>query len=310
MNTFLQELSKKAAERWATVLLGPGLLFVACVLVGRQQGFTHALDLDRLRAYVRSVSTDKAYQEPAGLITAASVVLLGAAVAGLAASSAGNLVERLWLPAGTGRWARPLVRWRLWRWNRRALAYSRAEAEAGQEAARSRRRGVEAPDRAGELRRLMSRRDAYSEREPDQPTWMAQRMAGAADRVARRYRMDLAEIWPHIWSVADGQVRDDIQGVRDTLAGACRTAAWGAGLLAVAALTHWWPAAVLGLLLLLTGHRRGRAAVDTLVPLVESTVDLFLRETATRLGVACPHTFSAAVADRVLRVLRVGTSGT
>ncbi|AZM59036.1 MULTISPECIES: hypothetical protein [unclassified Streptomyces] len=310
MNTFLQELSKKAAERWATVLLGPGLLFVACVLVGRHQGFTHALDPDRLRAYVTSVSTDRTYQEPAGLIMAAAVVLLGAAVAGLAASSAGGLVERLWLPAGTGRWARPLVRWRLWRWDRRARAYSTAEAEARQELARSRLRGVAAPDRAGELRRLRSRRDAYSEREPDQPTWMAQRMAGAADRVARRYRMDLAEIWPHIWSVADGQVRDDIQGVRDTLAGACRTAAWGAGLLAVAALTHWWPAAVLGLLLLLTGHRRGRAAVDTLVPLVESTVDLYLRETARRLGVACPHTFSAAVADRVIRVLRVGASGT
>ncbi|MEU5225452.1 hypothetical protein AB0G55_22840 [Streptomyces toyocaensis] len=310
MNTFLQELSKKAAERWAAVLLGPGLLFVACVLVGRHQGFTHAFDLAHLRAYVRSVSTDKAYQEPAGLVMAASVVLFGAAVAGLAASSAGGLVERLWLPAGPSRWANLLVRWRVWRWNRREREYRTAETEAQRELVRNRLRGIDTPSRSGELRRLLLRRDAYSEREPDQPTWMAQRMAGATDRVAKRYRMDLAEIWPHIWCVADSQVRDDIQGVRDTLAGAGRTTAWGGGLLGVAAVTYWWPAAALGLVLLITGHRRGRAAVDTLVPLVESAVDLYLRETARRLGVLCPHTFSAAVADRVTRVLRVPASDT
>ncbi|MGW3726605.1 hypothetical protein [Streptomyces sp. F001] len=310
MNTFLQELSKKAAERWAAVLLGPGLLFVACVLVGRHQGFTRALDLAHLRAYVRSVSTDKAYQEPAGLVMAASVVLLGAAVAGLVASSAGGLVERLWLPAGPDWYVNLLVRWREWRWSRKEQAYRTVEAEARQELVRNRRRGIDTHSRSTELRRLLSRRNAYSERLPDQPTWMAQRMAGATARVEKRYRMDLAEIWPHIWSVADGQVRDDIQGVRDTLTGAGRTAAWGGGLLGVAAVTFWWPAAALGVVLLVTGHRRGRVAIDTLVPLIESAVDLYLREAARRMGVPCPYTFSPAVADRVTRVLRVQASDT
>ncbi|MFE9168828.1 hypothetical protein ACFYNZ_04740 [Streptomyces kebangsaanensis] len=310
MNTFLQELSKKAAERWASVLLGPGLLFVACVIVGRHQGFTHALDLARLRAYVGSVGTDKAYQEPAGLVMAASLVLLGAAAAGLAASSAGVLVERLWLPAGPDWYVNLLVRWRGRRWSRKEQAYRTVEAEARQELVRNRRRGIDTHSRSAELRRLLARRNAYSERPPDQPTWMAQRMAGAPARVEERYRMDLAEIWPHIWSVADGQVRDDIQGVRDTLTGAGRTAAWGGGLLGVAAVTFWWPAAALGVILLATGHRRGRAAVDTLVPLIESAVDLYLRDAAVRMGVPCPYAFSPAVADRVLRILRVRASDT
>ncbi|MFF4039670.1 hypothetical protein [Streptomyces sp. NPDC001816] len=308
MNTFLQELSKKAAERWASVLLGPGLLFVACVLVGRHQGFTHALDLAHLRAYVRSVVTDKAHQEPAGLVMAAAIVLFGAAVAGLAASSTGGLVERLWLPAGPDWYVNLLVRWRGRRWSRKELACRSVEAEARQELVRNRRRGIDTHSRSAELRRLLARRNAYSERQPDQPTWMAQRMAGATARVEERYRMDLAEIWPHVWSVADSQVRDDIQGVRDGFTGAGRTTAWGGGLLGVAAITFWWPAAALAVILLFTGHRRGRAAIDTLVPLIESTVDLYLRDTAIRMGIACPDAFSPAVADRVTRILRVRAS--
>lgn len=304
MNTFLQELSKKAAERWASVLVGPGLLFVVCVLVGRHQGFTHALDLAHLRAYVRSVSTDKAYQELAGLLTAASVVLLAAAVAGLVASSAGGLVERLWLPAGPDWYVNLLVRWRGRRWNRKEQAYRTVETEVQQELVRNRRRGIETPSRASDLRRLLARRNAYSEREPNEATWMAQRTAGAAARVETRYRMDLTEIWPHIWSVADGQVRDDIQGVRDNFTGAARTAAWGGGLVGIATITLWWPAAALGAILLVTGHRRGRVAIDILVPLIESAVDLYLRDAAGRMGVPCPHTFSPAVADRVIRILR------
>ncbi|MGQ5636396.1 MULTISPECIES: hypothetical protein [unclassified Streptomyces] len=310
MNTFLQELSKKAAERWAAVLLGPGLLFVACVLVGRHQGFTRALDLARLRAYVRSVVTDKAYQQPAGLVVAAAIVLLSAAVAGLAVSSAGGLVERLWLPAGPDWYVRLLVGWRERRWSRKQRACLAVEAEARQELVRNRRRGVDTHSRAAELRRLLARRNAYSERRPDEPTWMAQRMAGATARVAERYRMDLAEIWPHVWSVADGQVRDDIQGVRDSFTGAARTAAWGAALLGAAAVTFWWPAAALGVLLLVTGRRRGRAAIGILVPLIESAVDLCLRDVVGRMGIACPDAVTPDVADRVVRVLRVSVPDT
>jgi hypothetical protein len=310
MNTFLQEMSKKAAERWASVLLGPGLLFVACVLVARHQGFTRGLDLAGLRAYAGSVVTDPAYQEPAGLVVAAAIVLLGAVVAALTASCAGGLVERLWLPAGPDWYVRPLVRWRTWRWNRKDQAYRVAEAVAAQELARDRRRGGPRHDNDGharvlELRRLLARRNAYAERRPDEPTWMAQRMADATARVDERYGMDLAEMWPHVWSVADSQVREDVQGVRDSFGGAGRTAAWGGGLLGLAAVTFWWPAAVLGVVLLITGYRRGRAAIDILVPLIESTVDLYLRDVADRMGITCPHAFSPEQAERVRHILRV-----
>ncbi|MFJ3714331.1 hypothetical protein [Streptomyces sp. NPDC090057] len=304
MTTFLQELSKKAAERWATVLLGPGLLFVVCVIVANHQGFDHALDLDQLRAYVRAVATDKAHQKPGGLAVAAGVVLVGSAAAGLAAASAGRLVERAWTPTGPRWYVGLLTRLRTRCWDRVDRALTEAVREAGRQVARDRVRGL-APDRTfPAVERLRARRTALSPRRPDRPTRSAQRMEDAAWRVERSYGLNLAEVWPHVWAVADGQVRDDIQILQDNYAAAGRLVAWSAALLGLTAATGWWPAAVLAAALATVALRRGRAAIDTLAVLVGAAVDLYVRDVAERMGVACPEPFTATGAARLQAILR------
>nr|WP_168514476.1 hypothetical protein [Streptomyces sp. S1D4-11]QIZ00153.1 hypothetical protein HEP87_47810 [Streptomyces sp. S1D4-11] len=304
MTTLLQELSKKAAERWAAVLLGPGLLFVIGSVVANRQRFDHALDLDRLRAYVRALAGDRSHQEPGRLVVAAAVVLLSSALMGLVATSAGRFVEHVWMPTRPRWYVDSLTRRRVSRWERADSALTAAVAEAGRAA------GPRPLARYGAPRALS--RCAPSESPagrglgalPDQPTWLAQRMDGAAERVRQRYSLDLAAIWPHVWAVADGQVREDVRAVRDNYAVAGRLAAWGGLYLALALATGWWPAALFALALLLTARRRARDAIDTLAVLVESTVDLYVRDVAERLGVACSEPFSAATASRINIILR------
>ncbi|QIZ00153.2 hypothetical protein HEP87_47810 [Streptomyces sp. S1D4-11] len=304
MTTLLQELSKKAAERWAAVLLGPGLLFVIGSVVANRQRFDHALDLDRLRAYVRALAGDRSHQEPGRLVVAAAVVLLSSALMGLVATSAGRFVEHVWMPTRPRWYVDSLTRRRVSRWERADSALTAAVAEAGRAAGPRPLARYGAPEHFPAVRRLRARRAAVSERRPDQPTWLAQRMDGAAERVRQRYSLDLAAIWPHVWAVADGQVREDVRAVRDNYAVAGRLAAWGGLYLALALATGWWPAALFALALLLTARRRARDAIDTLAVLVESTVDLYVRDVAERLGVACSEPFSAATASRINIILR------
>ncbi|MFE2969188.1 hypothetical protein ACFXKC_37030 [Streptomyces sp. NPDC059340] len=304
MTTLLQELSKKAAERWAAVLLGPGLLFVIGSVVANRQRFDHALDLDRLRAYVRALAGYKSHQEPGRLVVTAAVVLLSSALMGLVATSAGRFVEHVWMPTRPQWYVDSLTRRRVSRWERADSALTAAVTEAGRRLARDRLLGTAPPEHFPAVRRLRARRAAVSERRPDQPTWLAQRMDGAAERVRQRYSLDLAAIWPHVWAVADGQVREDVRAVRDNYAVAGRLAAWGGLYLALALATGWWPAALFALALLLTARRRARDAIDTLAVLVESTVDLYVRDVAERLGVACSEPFSAATASRINIILR------
>jgi hypothetical protein len=129
-------------------------------------------------------------------------------------------------------------------------------------------------------------------------------MDGAAGRVRQRYSLDLAEIWPHVWAVADGQVREDVQTVRGNYTAAGRLAVWGGLYLVLALATSWWPAALFALALLVTARRRARDAIDTLAVLVESTVDLYVRAVAERLGVVCSDPFSTTTASRINTILR------
>ncbi|KPI34242.1 hypothetical protein OV450_5946 [Actinobacteria bacterium OV450] len=304
MTTLVQELSKKAAERWAAILLGPGLLFVACLLLAQHQRFGHALDVAYLRAYVRALATDQANREAAGLFVTAALVLLGAAVAGLLAASAGRFVERCRLPERPWWYVAALTRGRAWRWDRADAALTRALTKAGQVLARDRMLGVTTVRRFPAVERRQARRDRISGTRPVEPTWPAQRMTGAADRVHRRYGVDLAEVWPHAWSLAGGELRGDIQAVRDGFAASARLTAWAWGYAAIAAGTGWWPAALLAAVLLPVAGRRGRAAVEVLATLAESAVDLHVRDVAERLGVACPDTFGPTTAAAVNAILR------
>ncbi|MGW7406122.1 hypothetical protein ACWGI9_20725 [Streptomyces sp. NPDC054833] len=304
MSTLLQELSKKAAERWATVLLGPGLIFVVCGLVAHHQGFSHPLDLDALRSYVKDIGTDKANREPANLLVSVGLFLLGVALAGLLAASAGRFVERCLFPEHPSRYATVLTRWRAWRWDSADTSLTRAVTQASRTVARDRLLRVTTTRTFPEVVRRQVRRDRIAATRPTHPTWPAQRMAEVTDRVRRRYGLELAEVWPHIWSVAGGESRADIQTVRDNTAAAARLMAWGWGYAALAFGTGWYPAAVPAAVLMPVSLRRARDAADVLATLVEGAVDLHLREVAERLGVPCPDAFGPGTAAAVNAIPR------
>ena len=52
MNAFLGELGRRLAERWVTLLLLPGALFVAAVTVASVLGHGRALDLGALSGWI------------------------------------------------------------------------------------------------------------------------------------------------------------------------------------------------------------------------------------------------------------------
>ncbi|MGW2724966.1 hypothetical protein [Streptomyces sp. NPDC001492] len=102
MNTFLAELSKKLAERWLSLLVLPGLLFLGTAWVARTLGHAHALD--------RRVAFDTAQEQaqalegkPVQLGVLVVAVLLGAAAVGLLANALVTPVEHVWL----GQWRMP-----------------------------------------------------------------------------------------------------------------------------------------------------------------------------------------------------------
>ncbi|MEV5667127.1 hypothetical protein AB0L48_38815, partial [Streptomyces flaveolus] len=81
MTTLLQELSKKLAERWATVLIGPGLLFTACAVIAHHLGSQHALDVTELRQYATELARGRTTGD---LLVIGAATTLGAVTAGLA----------------------------------------------------------------------------------------------------------------------------------------------------------------------------------------------------------------------------------
>ncbi|MGN9912736.1 hypothetical protein ACTMTJ_34900 [Phytohabitans sp. LJ34] len=312
MNPLLQELSKKLAERWATLFLGPGLLFVATAALARHQGFRHAVDLPFLRRHLSGITTDTRNRETAVLLMIAAFAALAAVIAGLLVAAAGRLIERLWTPTGTARWTGWLTAWRLRRWTRLRTALAEATTQAGATLAIDRlSAGTPLERHFPRPHRLRSRLEHWSEGRPDQPTWYAQRMAALTRRLHDRYGIDLALFWPHLWTIAGADARADVQAVQDNYASAARLAGWAVAYAIVFPGTGWWPALLIALALAAMARSRARAAVNTLVPLVESMADLNLRSLADRLGVPCPQTFTPQVGAELTTILRsTGTANT
>ncbi|MGW0486064.1 hypothetical protein [Nonomuraea sp. NPDC003214] len=300
MISLLQELSKKAAERWAAIVLGPGLIFVACVVVGHHQGFGHALSI----GHVRTLVPAGLLKDPAWLASMSAVLTLGAVVAGLTATAAGRYVERLWMPGGPQWYVRLLTALRARRWDRLNGRLRAAVTEAGRVMARDRLLGVDDSRRFPAAHRLRARLDRLGETRPGEATWSAQRMADVTRHVHRRYGLDLALVWPHLWVLTDSDVRKELQNVVNGYAAAARLSVWGAAYLLVFAATGWWPAGIAGVVLLVIAWRRGRSAVSTLAPVLESVVDLHVRALAERLGVPQDGPFRKETADGVHAVLR------
>jgi hypothetical protein len=235
VNTFLTELSKKLAERWLSLLVLPGLLFLATGWVARTLGFTHALD-HRMALAAAQKQTQMFTGQPVTVGALVIAVLLGAAAVGLLANALSKPVEQLWL----GNWHVPF----------------------------------RAP--------------------PTVPrTWIGKRMRLLDNRIKAQYfDLQVSLAWPRIWLLLTEETRTVVETAQNRVGAATTLAGWG--LLYFALGVAWWPAMLVGGLILWTAWRRGRESVHGYASLVEAVIDIHQGKLATALGVDLPQGVIAA----------------
>ncbi|MFC0041819.1 hypothetical protein [Actinomadura rayongensis] len=293
MTAFLGAIGAKLADRWVTALLGPGLLFLGAVALAARLGQTHALSARRLAHWLDALAAQPAARSTGAVLVAAAGVLIGSAAAGLAATAAGNAVRRLWnLPGRRLPWS--LLRaWRRRRWFAadEAVKAAAREYDAAPHSAARHAAPHSAARHAVAARRATDRRDAVCLVEPDRPTWIADRLRAAAERVRTTYGFGLDSAWPHLWSLASEPLRADVAAAQDAYERAALLFGWS--LLYLVLAPWWWPALLIAAVTAATAWTKARTAADTVAVLVETTVDLHLRDLADRLGLAAGEPVTA-----------------
>ncbi|WP_329315700.1 hypothetical protein OG723_35845 [Streptomyces sp. NBC_01278] len=286
MGGLLDELGKKFAERWISLLVLPGALFLAVAATAVGLGHAHALDVGRLTSGITAYAKAPAVTTTGGQLALLAAVLVGAAAIGVVAQALGALIERRVLAAGWRGWPRPfgdladrLVRRRRRRWD---TAHTTWWTE---------RRRAMAPDPAHRpdprvRHRAARTRDLIAVERPDRPTWSGDRIHAATLRLERDFHLDLATVWPHLWLVLPDTVRGELTAARTTLSRAASLGAWSVlyGLLVL----WWWPAAPLAVVLAVTARHRTRAATDTYARLLEAAVRLHATDLAQQLDINEP----------------------
>ncbi|MEU1409488.1 hypothetical protein ABZ471_45975 [Streptomyces sp. NPDC005728] len=284
MNGFLSALGQKLAERWLSLLVLPGALFLTTATTARVLGQAHALDLgcltDRITHWARSpVATTVG-----GQVVLIGAVLSAAAAAGLAAQGLGTLIQRTALAADWHAWPPPLQRWagavvrrRRTRWTAAVHRYQQQLSTDARSLARTGSRPDPVPRRAAHLAR-----QRIAAEEPARPTWSGDRIHAAAVRLERDHHLDVAVLWPSLWLTLPETPRAEITAAEQALN---RAAALGGWALLYAPLTAWWwPAGPLAASLALTSRYRFRSAVDAYAQLLEAAVRLHATDVAAQLG--------------------------
>ncbi|AZM56343.1 hypothetical protein DMA15_30240 [Streptomyces sp. WAC 01529] len=300
MNSFLSELGKKLADRWASLLALPGALFLTVVACARVLGHDRAWDTGLLET-----AADRGAVRYEGRPALAVLVALGflaaATLVGLVVRWSGSAFEACWLTAWHRGPAALLIKRRQKRWE---------VADAACQQARAERRTAQA-DRRAEVTQRMDRntqaRNRLALASPERATWMGDRMHGCALRVHNQYGLDLDSVWSRLWITLPDAVRSDIRAARTDYSNACALTVWGA-LYVLTGAVWWYPALMGGSFLLFLAWWRARRAIATLADLVEAAVDVHSAELATSLGFTLPQSWvtpdiGAALSER----LRKGT---
>lgn len=294
MTTFLAELGRKLAEKWLTLLVLPGVLLVAAIGIAGILGQRSWADTGRLTSTVTDQVNRASHQGGAAVGLVVVAVLLAAACAGLAATATGHLVRYCWLglwPAGARPVSNPLTARRTRRWDQldRRLTEESRRVPADQDI----------------LDRLAARRGRIALARPSRPTWIGDRMAAVDARVLEAYDLDLTFAWPRLWLVLPETARAELQAAAAAFDGATTLGGWGMLYLVLG--TVWWPAGVLGAVVLCTAWRRGRATATVLAALAESAVDVYGKDLAAALGIGPDSTpFDPAAGQRIRSLLRKG----
>ncbi|MFE2101174.1 hypothetical protein [Streptomyces sp. NPDC059468] len=285
MNSFLNELAKQLAGKWVSLLVVPGALFVASVVVGWRM---HSGSWPGDEHFVTAVQQGRA---SAGRLAAAAVgTVLLSAWAGLLAQGTGRAVHWLWLGQWPGRTGEALTGRRRHRWDRAQEQYEQAYRQGQSDKT---------------LAQLAYRRNRIALAPPTRPTYMGDSVAALSTRVGIEYGLDLEHGWPRLWLVLPEEARKVLDESRDAFNRAAAVAGWG--VLYALAGAVWWPLGPAGLATLLTAVVRGRSAIANLAQLMESAVDLHGASLATSLGIPVPDgRVTPEIGREVTRVVRKG----
>lgn len=284
MSALVAELGTRFAERWAAMLVLPGLIFVVGAAAARYLGHAHWSDVRLLAEPLRSATTSGS----TGWLAVAVLLPLASFLAALAARALAGFVERWWFglwPAVLRPLARGLTGARERRWRAADQACDSASSD--------------------DLDSLAARRNAIALVPPTRPTWMGDRLDAVDRRVWGSYKLDVVFVWPRLWLVLNDSEQLALRSARERLDTAVGLAGWG--LMCLLPAFWWWPAAVIGVLLFAIGHRSARGATDGFAHLAEAVFDLRGALLARELGFAVPDgRLEPPVGVQVTQLLRKG----
>ncbi|MFF5131061.1 hypothetical protein ACFY41_29575 [Streptomyces syringium] len=283
MGQFWNELAKKLAERWLTLLVLPGVMYLAVAAIAHALRRNHALDLGYLSRQITSYAKDPAIGTVGGQVVVLIAVLIGAAALGLAAQALGAFVERLALAADWHTWPNPFryltARWvtcRQRRWDTAHTNY-RTQYERALSPDPNRR-----PSPIF-LSLAAHRRTRIAVDRPERPTWTGDRIHAAAIRLDRDHHLDLATVWPYVWLILPDSDRTEITQARTALSRAATLAAWA--VLYTPLALWWWPAAFLAAATGLIARHRIRTTTSDYADLLEAATRLQAVTLAQTLGI-------------------------
>lgn len=293
MGGFLAELGKNLADRWLTLLVLPGALFLATATAAHILGWRHALDVHRLLSEIDRWSAPSTGRSVATVVILLVACLLAAAAVGVAANALGSLVEHLWMSADWQTWPAPLrtlarlrVAQRTRRWDAAYTVYLQRRENAGRARALRHAGGFDRASPAETFAALtvtLHRMHGISPERPGRPTWIGDRVNSVGLRLDRTYGLDIGTAWPHLWLLMSDASRSEITASRTDLTAAANLAAWG--LLYLIPGVMWWPGLIIAAAVLLTGRMRARTAVSTYSVLVEAASQLHACDLAEQLGI-------------------------
>jgi len=312
MGGFLDELGKKLADRWLQLLVLPGALYLAVAIAARTLGQSRPVDLHWLTTQVIAWAKTPAATSVGGQVVLLAAALAGATAAGLAAQALGSLIERLTLAAGWSGWKPPLrqlagkrVDDRRRRWDAQHATYSRLYHHAlndGQLALKDDDLGPAGQAEKAERYAAYGARTRIAPERPERPTWTGDRINAVDVRLKRDLHLNLPAVWAGLWLTFPGPARTEITAARQALASAATLTAWAVLYMILAGL--WWPAALIAIILAVSGWHRTRAGADAYATLLEASTRLYARDLARHLGVDHGQSLDQQTGDSLTATLR------
>jgi hypothetical protein len=284
MTAFLAGAGQKLADRWAALLVFPGLAYLSAATAAAVLGQRNAVNFPALSDQVGKWADSPVTRSTGTAVLLAAGILAGSALVGYIAEIGGQLTEILWTMPGQHGPAGWLASSR----RRRSRA---AKAIADQ--------ALASPSEAVAA---MRRADRICVIEADCSTWIGDRLRACRVRVEKAYGLDLDAAWPRLWLVMPDSARIELAAARDSFSAAARVTAWGTLYLLLG--IWWWPAILIALAAMTAGTVKARIAVSNLSDLVEAAVDLYAGELAAQLGETASNPLTLIVGRRLTILMR------